>query len=82
MLVITSEKEQSSNESVTVLVDYEMKVIGLVDWVIDAPVGNKLGIVPLATVFPPSKPITNFAVKPRNPAITQVTSTSRPIPQY
>lgn len=59
-------EEQSSNASVVVLVDYEMKVIGLVGWIIDAPVGNNLGIVPLATVLPPRMPITNFAVMSRN----------------
>ena len=56
------EEEQSSNEKAVVLVDYEMKVTELMGWVIDAPVENNLGIVPVARVLPPRKPITNFEV--------------------
>ena len=44
------------------LIDYEMKVTELVGWVIDAPVENNLGIVPVAKVLPPRMPITNFEV--------------------
>ena len=34
------EKKQSFNEVAVVLIDYEMKVIELIDWTIDAPVEN------------------------------------------
>ena len=65
-MVTMFKKKQSFNEAAVVLIDYEMKVIELMDWAIDAPVENNLSIVPVARVLPLRKPITNFEVTLRN----------------
>lgn len=55
--MIFEKKRNSFNKKVAVLADYEIKVTELMGWVIDAPVENNLGIVPVAKVLPPRKPI-------------------------
>lgn len=65
--MITSKERQSLNVSVVVLFGYEMKVTVLVDWAIDAPVGNNLGILALWQERSRREmPTTSFAVMSRN----------------
>ena len=75
--MIAPKKRQSLNVSVVVLVGYEMKAIVLVDWVIDAPVGNNLCILFCGRNGYAKNANNQFCGDVEKSAITRVASASR-----